>query len=416
MGETLVEQITDTKSESILSGFANSISMKSLNTQKAYLTDLVVFFREMFPEHWKMHKKFNPVALNVAVRWVLNEIEENVEHLPIKYKTALPAIRKVASTIKHRHGLKPIIKQEGDILHMNLNPVPETALEELISVNKKDIHLVQTVFRDNINYMGPEFFKDIFTIENIGTVMGHLKNYHGNSNNTIRRKMIVLKQFELYLEDQGLVNRLMMHKMPLPRQQKIQQPHLEYRELFESVLQAIDPTYKPGNKRHNLQIRDKAIYSLIGATGIRATECTDIKISDMHKDHVHVKTKGGNEKDIEIPENAKKWLRHYEQHKDKIYPKIKDEEYYFLSKFGRKIDRNDIFRNLRKYVKKAGIEKKVNPHSIRRTIATHMNDQGASLVGIQDFLGHKQVSTTAIYVGLSRTRKNKFLKEYHPKA
>lgn len=416
MGETIVKQITDTSDESILSGFAKSISMKALNTQKAYLTDLVVFFREMFPEHWRMHKKFNPVALDVAVQWVLNEIEEHARLLPAEYKTALPAIRRVTSAVKHKHGLKPIIKEEGDILHMNLNPVPETALEDLISVNKKDINLVQTVFRDNINYMGSDFFKDIFTIESIGTVMGHLKNYHGNSNNTIRRKMIVLKQFESYLEDQGLVNRLMMHKMPLPREQRKPQPHLEYHELFGMVIESIDATYKPGNLMHNLQIRDKAIYSLIGGTGIRATECTDIKAADMHKDHVHVRTKGGNERDIEIPENAKKWLKYYEDYRDRIYQQIIDEEYYFLSKHGKKIDRNDIFRNLIKYVKKAGIDKKVNPHSIRRTIATHMNDQGASLIGIQDFLGHKHVSTTAIYVGLSRTRRKNFIKKYHPKA
>ncbi|MBW3014070.1 tyrosine-type recombinase/integrase, partial [Candidatus Woesearchaeota archaeon] len=401
MGETLVDQIADARKESVLSGFARSISVKALNTQKAYLTDLVVFFRELFPEHWRMHKKFNPVALDVAVQWVLNEIEENAEVLPVKYKTALPAIRKVASTIKHRHSMKPIIKQEGNMLYMNLNPVPETSLEEIISVNKKDIQLVQTVFRDNIEYMGAEFFKDIFTMEKIGAVLGHLKHHHGNSNNTIRRKMTALKLFELYLEDKGLVDRLMMHKMPLPRHQRMPQPHLEYHELFDMVIEAIDESYNPDKPSQNLQIRDKAIYSLIGGTGIRASECCNIKTCDISKDHVLVTAKGGNKRNIEIPSNAKKWLRHYEQHREKIYTKILDEEYYFLSRHGRKIDRNDIFRNLRKYVQKAGIDKKLNPHTIRRTKPTKMNDQVPSIVGIKHYLEHSNYATTAIYFGHS---------------
>ncbi|MEM4263806.1 MAG: tyrosine-type recombinase/integrase [Candidatus Woesearchaeota archaeon] len=404
MAGELVQQVKETKEHSILSGFAGAISSLAYNTQKAYLTDLVVFFREMFPEHWRFHQKFNPVALDVALQYVINEFEEQAKLLPEikeKYENTLPAIKQTAAAIKHRCGLMPIIRQEGELLYMNLNPIPDDDLEELIDVDKKDIDLVQAVFRQNIEYMGKEFFSHIFNVEAIGNVLGHLKRYHGNSDNTINRKIASLKQFELYLENIGLVDRIMMHKVPRPRYKHNAQQYVEYEDVAKLV-KSVEDT------------RDRAILSILFGLGIRASELCDLKPEDDCGDEMIIrKGKGGKKRIQIIPENARKALDDYMSKRANLYPEIQ-QNYLFLSKSGRQLRREDIFRMLRKYAKLEGLSRKINPHSIRRTVASKMDEEGGSITGTQDFLGHSSPNTTVIYIGNPKSKKIKFLKKYHP--
>ena len=160
--------------------------------------------------------------------------------------------------------------------------------------------------------------------------------------------------------------------------------------------------------------RDKAILEVLYATGIRISELTNLKMQDVDFSNkvVRVFGKGSKERIVPINKYALKYLGMYLDIRGSFL-KGKLTDYIFLNSKGEAISRESFGLELNKIVKKQGLNKKVTPHMLRHSFATHMLNQGADLRSIQELLGHSDISTTTIYTHVSNEKvKNDYLK-YH---
>lgn len=160
--------------------------------------------------------------------------------------------------------------------------------------------------------------------------------------------------------------------------------------------------------------RDKAMLEVLYATGIRISELTNLKMQDVDFTNrvVRVFGKGSKERIVPINKYALKYLGMYLDIRGSFL-KGKLTDYMFLNSKGEAISRESFGLELNKIVKKQGLNKRVTPHMLRHSFATHMLNQGADLRSIQELLGHSDISTTTIYTHVSNEKvKNDYLK-YH---
>lgn len=160
--------------------------------------------------------------------------------------------------------------------------------------------------------------------------------------------------------------------------------------------------------------RNKAILEVLYATGIRISELTNLKMQDVDFANkvVRVFGKGSKERIVPINKYALKYLGMYLDIRGSFL-KGKLTDYIFLNSKGEAISRESFGLELNKIVKKQGLNKRVTPHMLRHSFATHMLNQGADLRSIQELLGHSDISTTTIYTHVSNEKvKNDYLK-YH---
>jgi site-specific recombinase XerD len=145
-----------------------------------------------------------------------------------------------------------------------------------------------------------------------------------------------------------------------------------------------------------LGLRDRAILVLLYATGIRASECAAVleEWVDLGERTIRVLGKGGRERVIPLNARAVDALRAYRQARG-ILPAA---ERFFRTKAGRGIGRKVVYQRVKKYASESRIEKRVSPHTLRHTCATHLVQRGVNIVTIRDILGHRQITSTQIYL------------------
>lgn len=145
-----------------------------------------------------------------------------------------------------------------------------------------------------------------------------------------------------------------------------------------------------------LMVRDRAILTLLYCTGIRATECSTLKEEDVDLANkiIRVTGKGGNQRSLPLNARVLAVMRTYRQVRGEIDPK----SCFFLSLRRKQMSRGAIYERVRKWSAAAKIEKSMSPHRLRHTFATHLVKAGVNIVDIRDLLGHKQISSTQIYL------------------
>ncbi len=144
--------------------------------------------------------------------------------------------------------------------------------------------------------------------------------------------------------------------------------------------------------------RDRTIIEFLYSTGIRVSECANMKVSSLDLNEGMARVKSGKGKKDRLIILSKKWI-----HNLKKYLKRKkiQSEFVFSKKNGKKITSDTIERMVKKYAEKAGIQKKVTPHALRHSFATHLLESGENIRKIQELLGHSNLSTTQIYTSVS---------------
>lgn len=145
-----------------------------------------------------------------------------------------------------------------------------------------------------------------------------------------------------------------------------------------------------------LMVRDRTMLRLFYATGIRATECATLKEEDVDLENkcIRVTGKGGHQRSVPLNTTALAMMKVYRQVRGEIDPK----SCFFLSLRRKPMTRGAIYERVRKWAAVAKIEKIVSPHRLRHTCATHLVKAGVKIVEIRDLLGHKQISSTQIYL------------------
>lgn len=163
-------------------------------------------------------------------------------------------------------------------------------------------------------------------------------------------------------------------------------------------------------------LRNTAIIELLYGSGLRVSELTEARISRLHLEEgfILVEGKGSKQRLVPLSPTAVDLLNRYLQERalKKIKPEASDT--IFISRQGRGMSRVMVFYIIRDLAAMAGITKKVSPHTLRHSFATHLLEGGASLRVIQELLGHESISTTEIYIHIDRTRLREELLTHHP--
>lgn len=165
-------------------------------------------------------------------------------------------------------------------------------------------------------------------------------------------------------------------------------------------------------------IRDKALLEILYSSGLRVSEAVSIRISDLFlkEEIIRVIGKGSKERVIPIGSSAVEWINYYLLHSRPWLEKShKSGNVLFLNKFGGALSRMSVWRFVDKYIKLAGIEKNVHPHTFRHSFATHLLEGGADLRAVQEMLGHADIATTQIYTHIDREYVKQVHRECHPR-
>jgi len=241
----------------------------------------------------------------------------------------------------------------------------------------------------------------------------YLDNFH-YSNRTIIRKYSSLINFFRFLERNDYIDFQLTESINVPRKR-----HRFYSFMSENEAERLFDSFKPQN---DLEIRDRAILELLYSTGARISEAEGLKTGDIDlgSSELVVTGKGKKQRIVYLNQAAASWLKTYMEIRSRFTSLRKDkhisDKHLFLNRFGKRLSSRSMRTIVKKYVKKALIDKNITPHSIRHSFATHLLQEGAGIREIQELLGHESISTTQIYSHLNVKKLKKDYKKFHPRA
>jgi integrase/recombinase XerD len=165
--------------------------------------------------------------------------------------------------------------------------------------------------------------------------------------------------------------------------------------------------------------RNRAMLEVLYSSGLRVSELTNLKISNLYLniDFLKILGKGNKERFVPIGQDAKKHLQLYlELVRCHVEIKSGKEDFIFLNRRGSPLSRVMVFMIVKDLAALAGIAKNVSPHTFRHSFATHLIEGGADLRAVQSMLGHESITTTEIYTHLDRDYLRQTLKDFHPRS
>jgi len=229
------------------------------------------------------------------------------------------------------------------------------------------------------------------------------------STNSICRSLAAIKMFHRFLVRERLAK-----EDPTTL---VETPKLWKRIPTVLTLKEIEALIKASKGRGWQAVRDNAILELFYASGIRVSELVNLNMENVNLEVGYVRCvgKGRKERIIPLGKRAREAIKKYcETARKKL---IKDDMnvVLFLSRLGKKISRQSIWKIIKRYGKKANIKKEIKPHTLRHSFATHLLEHGADLRSVQEMLGHSDISTTQIYTHVDRERLKSVHKEFHPR-
>lgn len=188
-------------------------------------------------------------------------------------------------------------------------------------------------------------------------------------------------------------------------------------EEIERIISAIDLSETDKYTKLNIGHRNLAIVEMLYGSGIRVSELVNIKISNINFEENFMKIvgKGKKERLVPISESAIRALNHWLTARNVLQIKPKQEDFLFLNRRGSHMTREMVFVIIKQLTEKAGIEKRVSPHTFRHSFATHLLEHGANLRAIQQLLGHSSITTTEIYTHMSINYLRDEIMAFHPR-
>ena len=183
-------------------------------------------------------------------------------------------------------------------------------------------------------------------------------------------------------------------------------------EDINNLVNAIDLSKPEG-------VRNKAMLETLYSCGLRVSELTGLKISNVHQDIGFVKVIGKGDKERLVPMGSVA-IKHIKIYMDEIRSHIAiqkgNEDFMFLNKRGKPLTRVMIFLVIKQLAEKISLKKKISPHTFRHSFATHLIEGGADLRAVQEMLGHESITTTEIYTHLDRDFLRASIIKHHPRA
>jgi integrase/recombinase XerD len=183
------------------------------------------------------------------------------------------------------------------------------------------------------------------------------------------------------------------------------------------TLKEIEQILEQPNRQTPLGIRDRAMLEMLYATGMRVSELTHLPTHQVNLEggFVIVYGKGSKERVVPLGSEAIKWVISYLKESRGILAKGKESPFLFINRSGTGMSRQRFWKNLKDYARKAGLHKRITPHLLRHSFASHLLERGADLRSVQMMLGHVDISTTQIYTHVTGERLKKIHQRYHPR-
>jgi integrase/recombinase XerD len=243
----------------------------------------------------------------------------------------------------------------------------------------------------------------------------HLRSYlswlkgRGLSVRSIARSVVALRQFYRFLEKEALIRENPVPEFVLQRISR-KLPHALGREEAQSLINQPDPSEPLG-------LRDRAMLELLYATGLRVSELISLQLHQINLDGDYLTVRGKGAKVRVIPFG--KWAREIVlRYLSEARPKLsrrRSSSFVFVTRSGKALTRQAFWKLIRRHALAAGIEKRVTPHTLRHSFATHLLEGGADLRSIQSMLGHSDISTTEVYTHVDGSRLKQIHSRFHPR-
>jgi len=274
-------------------------------------------------------------------------------------------------------------------------------------------------YRNDLNqlleYLETSHPEDNFGWEKVlGEIMtSYLLRLHdqGYSDTTRARKVASAKSLFGYLLDEGVISKDPTENLSSPRiGRSLPEPLTvdEVEELIRSVSNGNTPDVK----------RDQGMLELLYASGLRVTELVSLDIDDVDLEQGSVRCygKGAKERIIPIHQNAVDVVKDYLEQGRPHISNQRSGASLFLNRRGERLTRQGFWLILKGHAKRAGIEKKITPHTLRHSFATHLLRGGAPLRHVQELLGHASITTTQVYTHLTSEHVRSEYDKAHPRA
>ncbi|HEX2161795.1 MAG TPA: tyrosine recombinase XerC [Thermoleophilaceae bacterium] len=235
----------------------------------------------------------------------------------------------------------------------------------------------------------------------------------GNSRATVARKLAAFRAFYRVLIERGELEASPADLVASPKRDSdlpIVLSRAEVDRLFDSL-----PASTP------LELRDRALFELAYASGLRAAELVDLDVDSLDRDGEQLRVEGKGAKTRIVPAGELAW-RAVDAYLERGRPELaaagdgRRDPALFLSRTGRRLATTDVRRRLRVALRHAGLQAAASPHALRHSFATHLLDGGADLRAIQELLGHSSLSTTQTYTRVESKRLRKAYAQAHPRA
>ena len=242
------------------------------------------------------------------------------------------------------------------------------------------------------------------------TIKNYLyKSFSDKKSRSQARSISAIKSFFNYLIFEGYINESPISNIEAPKQEK-KLPVVLTEDEIKNLINSID-------LNHNFGQRNKTIIEILYGTGIRVSELVNLKLSNIFFKEKIIKVigKGNKERFVPLGEVASKEIKIYINNRNELKIDSKSSDILFLNRYGRGLTRSMIFKIISDASKRIGLDKKISPHTLRHSFATHLIKNGADLRSIQLILGHESITTTEIYTHLDVFHLEEVLKKYHPR-
>jgi integrase/recombinase XerD len=231
----------------------------------------------------------------------------------------------------------------------------------------------------------------------------------GLSSKTLARNLVSIRVFLRFLTEESILSANPAEEIESPKTAKTL-PEILSLEEVETLLEQPDTQIPQG-------MRDRAMLEMLYATGMRVSELTQLQVNHVHLEagYVLVYGKGSKERIVPIGNEAMKWARCYMGETRERLLKKRESPFLFVNRSGKPMSRQYFWKSIKAYGRRAGIRKRITPHLLRHSFASHLLERGADLRSVQLMLGHADISTTQIYTHVTGERLKKIHQRFHPR-
>ena len=280
------------------------------------------------------------------------------------------------------------LKYERNYSEETINSYEEDLIEFFDFLNRENLELL------TVKYEDVRFF-----------LMG--LDEKKNKSTTISRKLSSLRGFYKFLINKEYTNNNPFVLIKTPRKEK-KLPRFFYYNELEEMFDSIDISTPLGQ-------RNRLILEVLYASGVRVSELVNIKIKDINDEEIKVLGKGNKERITRIGDYAREILDLYLSDGYRELNK-NNSEYLFLNNNGKKLTTRGIRYILDEVIKNTNVKKKISPHMLRHSFATHLLNEGCDILSVQELLGHESLTATAIYTHVTTDRLKDVYFKTHPRA